>query len=495
MTILSMRALAVVTTLLTSAPLSAHGAALRALQQQQNENEAVNELTALYPPQQQQQQDDAAAVQVITEAQQTPPAYDLTYNVCPDPMPTALAKQTAFELRKDYMKYYRWINRDYQAKLAPGTFVDDPSQIMTVLPEGDFILWGSDEDVVVEMSAYNRNTTVIREAVLETRRMRFVSPYERDFSSIEGVMELQGDHVVFVIDYYHVFAHFLIDMLPYLAYLRETVPAETRFLLADAYGHVKPVLEDWDPVFAERVDWIQCARQCKNQMVRVRNGSLTVFHPVSSTRHMDLYDRARRWIFESHPPKPEILNDPKQRTIVYYTRNNASAGHGRAMHLQQEQIMIQMINKFIREFERPEKLVIFEGMQSFSEQIELFQSANVVIGAHGGGLANVLFMLPSQTCQERPKVLEFLNNPLTPLVQDGSWARSYYQIYSTCPWVEYHHVLYVPPSEEDVTYVNMHEFKDSLRAILAPREAEVEVIAAAEITQTDTTVAGVTDEE
>jgi hypothetical protein len=319
----------------------------------------------------------------------------------------------------------------------------------------------------------NSTSTVIREPALK-EGMRFVSPKGRDFSKMEGVMEVQGDHAVFIIYHHAVFAHFLIDYLPFIAYMRDTMPQEMRFLFADAGQSSKRHLEELDAEFAKRVDWIQCsnsniAKQCQNQMVRVRNGSLTVFHPVSSTRHMDLILRARRWIMQRHPPKPEVLNDPKQRTIVYYTRNHASAGHGRAMDLEQEQIMIQMIQQWMNQFNRPEKLVIFDGTQPLlRDQIDLFQSANVVIGAHGGGLANILFLLPSPTCQERPKVLEFVSNPLTPDVQAGSWARSYAHLYSSCPWVDYHHVFYVPPSTAEVTFLHLGEFAEALNALFDP---------------------------
>jgi hypothetical protein len=144
-----------------------------------------------------------------------------------------------------------------------------------------------------------------------------MDPKNLNVSKIEGAMEVEGDHAVFTIFHHDVFANFLIDCLPMIAYMRDLFPPSTgmRFLFADAGNKAQRILEKLDPKFAARVDWIQCPNtkqhtRCRNQMVRVRNGNLTVMHPKSPLRHMDHFVRARNWILESHPPRPEVL-DPK----------------------------------------------------------------------------------------------------------------------------------------------------------------------------------------
>jgi hypothetical protein len=407
-----------------------------------------------------------------------PPAkQDLTN--CPQHHPTLhQARNTSdnSEVREDYTTFYGRRHFAYEKNLAPGTLITEKkrSKMLTTLqPDADFVFWGGQERGVLEMSAYDTEMTMVLEG--ETRNgfsggvtWRFVSPAERDFGAIKKIVELEGnDYVVFIANNFSVFAHFFLDYLPYIAYLRKTMPSTTRFLLADARKHnTRARLEKLDPEFAKRIDWILCdkPRDC-NQLVKVRNGSLTVLRPVSGTRHMNLLLMARQWILQSHPPKPESST---HLTVVYYTRHNASAGHGRAMVLHQERVMIKLIEQALRRYGRPEELVVFDGTQSFDEQINIFQSANFVIGPHGGGLANLIFLLPASTCEERPKVLEFITNSLTPEVQKGSMGKTYYNLYSTCPWAEYHHVLYVPPSSEEVTFVNLHEFKDAINVMFAP---------------------------
>jgi hypothetical protein len=512
-------ALVVCTTLLIATTTVAHGAALRKTQEQHVEEQQQGQsqkpanpitmnaatLSSLFdlfarvepdpksvavkptttpvqhPPQAQLQQQESAINQIISQnfMEEVELERNMIVNRQCNPSPILHTREgdNDEELLQEYQKIFRKVNRKFDVKAAPGTLVEDPKQIMTVLPEGDFILWGYNDKLEVEMSAYNDVTPAIEVPHNDIGHgMKFVDPKERDMSSLRNIMEVQGDHVVFVDRFYNVFAHLLVDFIPYIAYLKDTLPPTTRFLLADAQNRTRSRIQELDPEFAKRVDWIDCPRAaCKNNLVRVRNGNLIVFHPVSSTRHMDLLLRARRWILQNHPPKQyqehhqDSLDTIKhQRTVVYYTRNDASALHGRAINLEQEQIMIQAIHSNLQYYNRTEKLVILDGTQSFAQQIAYFRSANFVIGSHGGGLANLLFTMPSSSCQERPKVLEFLNNPLTPKVQDGSWHRTYYNLYSTCPWVEYHHVLYVPPSDGDVTFVNIGEFRDALKAMFRP---------------------------
>ena len=72
-----------------------------------------------------------------------------------------------------------------------------------------------------------------------------------------------------------------------------------------------------------------------------------------------------------------------------------------------------------------EHLVVFDGTESLREQMDLFQSANAVIGPHGGGLANLLFLLPSGSCETRPKVLELITSSNTPKLHSGGIYMSF----------------------------------------------------------------------
>ena len=384
---------------------------------------------------------------------------------CPYPYPTAQFRNTDEKLRKEYTSMFQNVQRKYSDELAPETFVRS-TDMFTSVPEGKFVFWDSAERGVLEMSLYNSEKFIESETGNGGKGVtwRFVDPHKKDFNTIKKSFTLTGDYVAFVALKFEVFAHFFLDSLGYIAYLREVTDPSTRFLFADVGESSKSRLVMLDPEFASRVDWIQCdkAFDC-NQFVNIRNGSLTIMRPVSGTRHMSLLLKARQWILEANPPKQKSL---EERTIVYYTRNADNAGHGRAMDLTQEHIMLDIIKHNMDRYGRNERLVIFDGKQSFEEQIDIFQSANIVIGAHGGGLANLIFLLPAASCESRPKVLEFLTNELTPDVQRGALGKTYFNLYSTCPWAEYHHVFYIPPSTEETTYIDLQEFEDAVRLIL-----------------------------
>ena len=156
------------------------------------------------------------------------------------------------------------------------------------------------------------------------------------------------------------------------------------------------------------------------QRVKIRNnGSLKVVLPKSSPRHSDLLEMAREWIFELSPPAPSITSE---KTVIYYQRkhNSHPLKPSRAMDPEQDEILVSIIRDIMKRFGRREKLVVFDGKLSVKEQFDLFRSATTIIGAHGGGLANLLYTLPGSSCADRPKVLEFATNPSVPDVQKGS---------------------------------------------------------------------------
>ena len=393
---------------------------------------------------------------------------------CPNHYPTAQFRNTDEKLRKEYTSMFQNVQRRYSYELAPDTFINS-TNMFTSLLEATFVFWGSAERGVLEMSVYNDKESVVSETGNGGRGVtwRFVDPQKKDFTTIKKSITLKGDYVAFVAFKFEVFAHFFLDNIGYIAYLREVTDPSTRFLFADVGESSRTRLETIDPEFARRVDWIQCDKACGcNQLVNVRNGSLTIVRPVSGTRHMNLLLKARKWILEANPPKQKSL---KERTIVYYTRNADNAGHGRAIDLTQENIMLDIIKNNMVRYGRKEKLVIFDGKQPLEEQIDIFQSANIVIGAHGGGLANLIFLLPATSCESRPKVLEFLTNELTPEVQRGALGKTYFNLYSTCPWAEYHHVFYIPPSTEETTYIDLQEFEDAVQLILGGEQPSLTV--------------------
>ena len=380
-------------------------------------------------------------------------------------------------IQDSYREFYAGTQLHYRGHLSNSDLVGDKHMNFTKfegLNTPNVVFWGSDMERkgFVQVSAYDKTTTLTG---TDPNGIVMIDPRTKDFTTLKQhtVLNDGHDYVFLTMVKFGVFAHFWLDYIGLIAHLRERFEigkSNYRLILADLRGQNRQLLTQLDPEFESQVTWIDCFQpfDCNHAInVRGETASLSVFQPHTIARHMNLLESARSWIDEVFPPKPVI-----QKTVVYYTRNSANAHHGRAMNPEHEAILIHKIsNKLLG---RPEKLVIFDGEgHTLEQQVDLFRSASVVIGSHGGGMANLLFMNPGHHCYDsttKPKVLEFLTNPDTPLVQSGVYFKTYYNLYSTIPWVEYHHVLYVPPSglnTVDGYFVDLDEFQAALDDIFA----------------------------
>jgi hypothetical protein len=412
-------------------------------------------------------------------------------------------------VNQGYIESHRVFQRQYENFFKPGTLNVSPDQIFTKTFENyvDFVYWGFAQ-TVIKMSLFTDHA--LHDAdhgglqALEGDfrvgnsgfKWRFVHPSQanndsplHNLDNIHGVQELEGDYIAFIGNNVGHHQHFLLDHLGYIAFFRKTMPPTTKLLIADGPGRMAyHMLKLIDPDFAaNRVHYLVCSslRHC-NQRVKIRNGkgSLKVVIPKSTSRHAELLEIARQWILEMRPPPPSFEQGGPHRTIIYYTRHYGkdqtsiesnkhlrdfasqphAGAHSRAMDVGQEMEMISYIRHIMMRSGRQEKLVIFDGHGlSMTQQFDLFRSASMVIGAHGGGLGNLLWTLPGDSCHTRPKVLELQTNPMTPHVQHGDYQVSFYTLYARAQWLDWHHILYeAEDSESHNTFIDMGAFKDAL---------------------------------
>mmetsp|Transcript_48965 Transcript_48965/g.72803 ORF Transcript_48965/g.72803 Transcript_48965/m.72803 type:complete len:468 (+) Transcript_48965:56-1459(+) len=281
---------------------------------------------------------------------------------------------------------------------------------------------------------------------------------------------LEGDYVVCISIFPGIYGHFISHHLPVMAYLRKSFPATTNFLFVDDWeGHNQKRLEILDPEFAERVVWTHCAQsECEGQYYVT--GSLTIIRPqvMFLFAKAPFFDLAREWIFNSYPVKPH------EKTVIYYKRTVSGTNHARIMDLEQEQEILDLIEAYLEN--REEKLVIFDGEEdgatmSLEHQIELFRSATTYIGPHGTGLANTFWSLQADECDERPKILEFISGPTTTNVQWGKAGNSYYREQGGTPWLEYHHIFYLPESSQTGLLVDMDDVNDAFVAMWGAKDS------------------------
>jgi len=113
-----------------------------------------------------------------------------------------------------------------------------------------------------------------------------------------------------------------------------------------------------------------------------------------------------------------------------------------------------------------------------------FQSSCLqVVGPHGAGLANILWMAadPVSVTQgvsnsllqlgfdedrfRRPAVLEFVCSKETISVQKGCLGKSFWSLYGGARWINYYHMLLARNSTDEGLYVERTEFANAINTI------------------------------
>ena len=366
-----------------------------------------------------------------------------------------------------------WMSRQEHSK-------DDPRFI--VLSEGAKLLFplDADEGPFPQASAWNEKFVVpnqfgSKRLTLEesTALPIWIDP---DIADKDRPADrfVHGNYVTFISWFTGNYGHFLHDHLPIIAWLREYLDPEVKFILLYHPRH-EEILNTVDPTFVrERVEWIQ-----RQELVQINDGTLTVMAAATTPyRNLRLIESLGRWLNDARP----ATHDTGKGTIIYYTRGGSSdTMHGRVVEPNHEADIIAAIRAKMAKYNRPEELVIYNGQENgatmaIERQFELFRSASTVIGPHGSGLANVVWMdasstpttkesadrTPSTTCAKRPRILEFLLGPDSTQVQPtcpnckgNPFSRTYYHLFSTIPWVEYNHLLYAGNSTEATTYIDL----------------------------------------
>lgn len=297
----------------------------------------------------------------------------------------------------------------------------------------------------------------------------------------------QGDSVTFISWFMGNYGHFLHDHLPIIAWLREILSPKVKILLLHHPLH-EEILKTVDAQFVnDRVEWVR-----PQELIQVNDGILaTLILKHIPHRTAQTVESLGRWLNEAHHFRRSSRNlVDSNRNIIYYTRGgSADTHHGRVVERSHEADIIALIQSKMRECKRSEKFIIFNGQKEgktmkIQDQFELFRGANTVIGPHGSGLANIVWMNPSAISAQResafakrPVVLEFLLGPDSAHVHPPCkgckglpFTRTYYQLFSTIPWVDYNHLLYAANSTEATTFIDLDTLEMALSNIWCKRD-------------------------
>lgn len=382
-----------------------------------------------------------------------------------------------YDFPEDFASIPRQVDGSWVDDKEPGN--DGDPRFFTFSDSAKYLMLDDEFEGFPRAVAWKGEASVPAETTLRHHNKLWKEPTEADEARTVD-RTVVGDHIAYVSWFTGNFGHFLHDHLPIIAWLIENVDPEVKFLLLDHPKH-REILNIVDANFVEnRVVWVQ-----RNELLQV-TGTLTVAATSLPYRNLRPIESLGRWLHRSMPQHHQPT--PTERTILYYTRGGSSdTEHGRVVEPQHEADILETIRRGMKKYNRPEKLVVFNGQDSdghtmsVAKQFELYRSATAVIGPHGSGLANIVWMDPSGTpptsdtqaeasaCAHKPKILEFLLGPDSTQVHPPCstcegipFTRTYYILYSGIPWMDYHHLLYAPNSTEATTYIDLRALESGL---------------------------------
>ena len=281
------------------------------------------------------------------------------------------------------------------------------------------------------------------------------------------------------------YGHFLHDHLPTIAWLQSHIwQNEDARLLLPWSAVSENVLRRIDKRIIQRIVWhrdsIMCVRTL-NLVIPYSSKARNV-QPIYGTHrfssrfqeqrnNLKNLNGLRTWMTHMDILKSGAIS-PKY--IVFYVRSKEPniVNHGRFMEQSHINTLLKIIRQSAEMYGLDQKQITYSGTEnghpmSIARQIEIFSNAMTVIGPHGSGLANILWM-PSlchtQTTVSRGQVIEFTGGRRSKGVQNSSYRRTYWSLFGTAPWVEYHIVPFTSNSTGSVTWVDVNEFSMALDA-------------------------------
>lgn len=155
--------------------------------------------------------------------------------------------------------------------------------------------------------------------------------------------------------------------------------------------------------------------------------------------------------------RPEINN-----RLIYCSRNATNVMHKRKMEDQNEKDIISLLEEYC--IRKNLLFTFFNGQEnnkviSHINQIKLFSEAKVVIGPHGGAMANLIYLNPNNNCS----ICEFTSGHEA-IVQKGPFVNHYNFLYGFLPEKLYKY--YLIPFSKNSSYLETRIDLDNLKVFL-----------------------------
>ena len=154
--------------------------------------------------------------------------------------------------------------------------------------------------------------------------------------------------------------------------------------------------------------------------------------------------------------------------LIYCTRNTGGgAKHGRKMNAHNEGTIIKLSKHYAQSNDLD--FIVFDGrhkdgsIMSILEQAQLFNQAKMIVGPHGGALANILYVGSDNNC----KVCEFVSGKYTTVQKCRPSGKNYNRLLGYAPetYLDYYLIPFEMGSDKEETFINIDNFKYFLNSI------------------------------
>ena len=296
--------------------------------------------------------------------------------------------------------------------------------------------------------------SVINAKSCRRQRLFLNKHWDEEIIKWKGESVPEYDSVLIVnMPYDSSYCHNLIDTMP-LAFYHESSKEYDLILLANN-KFLNKFVKDLKIRF-QKVGIIDNEFSFKAKYVKVENYSMR----SRDIRRLDNF----KCFLEFYKENALKVGQQKGRSLIYCTRNSGGgASHGRQMHEANE----TEIRAILKDYASKNNMdyVLFDGKKNGEtmspiDQIKLFHSAKVIVGPHGGAMANVIHIDPKNEC----KICEFTSGTETDGLKIQAirpFVKNYNRLYNNMisDFSDYFFIPFEKNSTKNKTKINVNNLK------------------------------------
>ena len=247
------------------------------------------------------------------------------------------------------------------------------------------------------------------------------------------------------------YGHILHDVLPKLIRL-DSCQAHCRIIISSS-PLLEQIIETLQIKFSDRLVFVNNRIDFNCDHLTYRSDPAFHIRDINSTR---LFKKRVEEFIQNN------IQTTKRNRLIYYKREGRDVCHNRLMDSQNENDIIELLKHYA--YQNGLEFTLFNGLKNGStmphiEQIKLFREARVVVGAHGSGLANLVWCDPNNQC----RVCE-----LTSGTEVQVWGRVFNKNYNFLyggmlgDFIDYSLIPFTKESNTNTTYIDINNLKKFL---------------------------------